>query len=156
MRSLKRWAAAFAFAVGSLISVSSGSALAQEGAAPAAAATPSISDLAAKVALVEAYINNADPKAGYTAGPGHNGFLMICAALVLFMTLPGLALFYGGLVRKKNILSVVAQCFGCAGLVTILWWAVGYSFVFAPGTPFLGGLDFAFFNGVTSAPNTNY
>ena len=50
--------------------------------------------------------------------------MMTSAALVLFMTLPGLALFYGGLVRKKNILSVLAQCFGIAGLVTILWWAV--------------------------------
>ena len=59
--------------------------------------------------------------------------MMTCAALVLFMTLPGLALFYGGLVRRKNVLSVLAQCFGCAGLVTILWWAVGYSLAFAPG-----------------------
>src|SRR5215510_344320 len=58
-------------------------------------------------------------------GPGHNAWLMTSAALVLFMTLPGLALFYGGLVRKKNVLSVLAQCLGCAGLVTVLWWAVG-------------------------------
>ncbi|HEY0706910.1 MAG TPA: ammonium transporter [Polyangia bacterium] len=142
--------------MGSLISVSSGSALAQEGAAPAAAATPSISDLAAKVALVEAYINNADPKAGYTAGPGHNGFLMICAALVLFMTLPGLALFYGGLVRKKNVLSVLAQCLACAGMVTILWWLCGFSFAFTKGSPFLGGLDAAMLKGVGAAPNTDY
>ena len=63
-------------------------------------------------------------------GPGHNGWMMTCAALVLFMTLPGLALFYGGLVRKKNVLSVLAQCLGCAGMVTILWWAFGYSLVF--------------------------
>jgi hypothetical protein len=55
--------------------------------------------------------------------------------LVLFMTLPGLAPFYGGLVRRKNVLSVMAQCFGCAGLVTILWWLVGYSFTFASGSP---------------------
>src|SRR4030095_4810423 len=119
-------------------------------------ATPSVAELAAKVAQMEAYINNADPKAGYTAGPGHNGFMMVAAALVLFMTLPGLALFYGGLVRRKNVLSVLAQCFGCAGLITILWWAVGYSFVFAPGTPFLGGLKFAGLAGVTGAPNGDY
>ena len=100
-----------------LLAVASGLALAQP-AQPAEAATPSLADLAAKVALVEAYINNADPKAGYTPGPGHNGFMMIAAALVLFMTLPGLALFYGGLVRRKNVLSVLAQCLGCAGLVT--------------------------------------
>ena len=59
--------------------------------------------------------------------------MMICAALVLFMTLPGLALFYGGLVRRKNVLSVLAQCLGIAGLVTILWWVCGYSLVFADG-----------------------
>ncbi|MEO6788367.1 MAG: ammonium transporter, partial [Chthoniobacteraceae bacterium] len=94
--------------------------------------------------------------------PGHNGFMMVCAALVLFMTLPGLALFYGGLVRKKNVLSVCAQCLGIAGLVTILWWAVGYSLVFddsnkASGiAAFLGGTGKALLSGVSSTPNTNY
>ena len=97
-----------------------------------------------------------------TAGPGHNGWMMTCAALVLFMTLPGLALFYGGLVRKKNVLSVLAQCLGCAGMVTVIWWAVGYSLIFGKsftGTalePFLGGTEFFFLKGVTSAPNTDY
>ncbi len=64
-------------------------------------------------------------------GPGHNAWMMTSAALVLFMTLPGLALFYGGLVRSKNVLSVLAQCLGIAGLVTILWWLCGYSLVFS-------------------------
>ncbi len=97
-----------------------------------------------------------------TSGPGHNGFMMVCAALVLFMTLPGLALFYGGLVRKKNVLSVCAQCLGLAGLVTILWWIIGYSLVFddsnkASGlAAYLGGTGKAFLKGVSSAPNTNY
>jgi Amt family ammonium transporter len=81
---------------------------------------------------------------------------MTSAALVLFMTLPGLALFYGGLVRRKNILSVMAQCLLITGLVTILWWAFGYSLVFHSGNAFLGGLGFAFLNNVTSAPNTDY
>jgi len=76
---------------------------------------------------------------------------MTATALVLFMTLPGLALFYGGLVRRKNVLSVMAQCLGIAGLVTILWWVCGYSLSFAAGKPFLGGLDFAFFRGVNGA-----
>ncbi|MEO6478285.1 MAG: ammonium transporter [Luteolibacter sp.] len=91
-------------------------------------------------------------------GPGHNGWMMTCAALVLFMTLPGLALFYGGLVRKKNVLSVLAQCLGCAGMVTVIWWAVGYSLVFGKsfGSPYLGGTEFFFLKGVTSAPNTDY
>ena len=126
-------------------------------AAPAAAAAPSLTDLAAKVALVEAYINNGDPKTTAVPGPGHNGFMMICAALVLFMTLPGLALFYGGLVRKKNVLSVLAQCLGCAGLVTVLWWLVGFSLCFTKGTsPFIGGLGMAMLDGVGAAPNTDY
>ena len=137
---------------------------------PAAAPTPTLEQ---RVAGLEAYLGNTDPSAplkdkdgnipsGLTtasvgvAGPGHNAWMMTSAALVLFMTLPGLALFYGGLVRRKNVLSVMAQCLGITGLVTILWWAVGYSFVFSSGSPFLGGTKFAFLNGVTSAPNTDY
>jgi Amt family ammonium transporter len=113
-------------------------------------------DLAARVADLEAYIANGAPKTLSGPGPGHNAWMMISTALVLFMTLPGLALFYGGLVRRKNVLSVMAQCLGCAGVVTILWWAVGYSLAFSPGTPVLGGLKFALLKGVTSAPNTDY
>jgi len=91
-------------------------------------------------------------------GPGHNAWLMMSTALVLFMTLPGLALFYGGLVRKKNVLSVLAQCIAIAGFVTILWWVFGYSFVFADGGgPIIGNFTkFAFFKGVNSFVNTNY
>jgi len=89
-------------------------------------------------------------------GPGANAWQMICAALVLFMTLPGLTLFYGGLVRRKNVLSVMAQCFFIAGMVTVLWWACGYSLVFSRGGPFLGGLQYAFLNGVDSSPNGDY
>ncbi|MFL6543503.1 MAG: ammonium transporter [Chthoniobacterales bacterium] len=89
-------------------------------------------------------------------GPGHNSWMMICAGLVLFMTLPGLALFYGGLVRQKNVLSVIAQCLGIAGLVTLLWWSVGYSLVFSRGSPFIGGLRFAFLRDVDALPNSDY
>jgi ammonium transporter, Amt family len=122
--------------------------------APSAAATAP--DLATRVADLEAYVTNGTPKALITSGPGHNAWMMISAALVLFMTLPGLALFYGGLVRRKNVLSVLAQCLGCAGVVTILWFLVGYSLTFASGSPFLGGLKFALLKGVTSAPNPDY
>ena len=114
-----------------------------------------------RVADLEAYVNNG-PRTPNVAsrvagpGPGHNAWMMTSAALVLFMTLPGLALFYGGLVRRKNVLSVLAQCLGIAGLVAILWWMVGYSLVFAPGTPFIGGLKYAFLRGVDSSPNTDY
>jgi len=128
-----------------------------------------------RVAGLEAYLTNSDPAATLTttsgnpqerpttasvgvAGPGHNAWMMISAALVLFMTLPGLALFYGGLVRSKNVLSIMAQCLGITGLVTILWWAAGYSLVFGKSfqSPFLGGLEFTFLRGVTSVPNTDY
>jgi Amt family ammonium transporter len=85
-------------------------------------------------------------------GPGHNAWLMTSSALVLFMTMPGLALFYGGLVRKKNVLSVLAQCMGIAGLVTILWWAVGFSISFDSGNAAFGGMSMAFFKGVDSNP----
>src|ERR1700722_8791850 len=131
--------------------------------ASTASASPSLEQ---RVADLEAYINNAargsdsaNPKTASNIsgpGPGHNGWMMTSAALVLFMTLPGLALFYGGLVRQKNVLSVLAQCLGIAGLVTILWWAIGYSLVFSHGGPFLGGLKFAFLHGVDSQPNGDY
>jgi Amt family ammonium transporter len=121
--------------------------------------TPSPS-LEERVSDLEAYVNNAartGPDSNISGpGPGHNAWMMTCAALVLLMTLPGLALFYGGLVRQKNVLSVLAQCLGIAGLVTILWWAVGYSLVFSRGCGFLGGLKFVFFRAVTSQPNTDY
>ncbi|MGZ5554008.1 MAG: ammonium transporter [Chthoniobacterales bacterium] len=110
-----------------------------------------------RVTALEAYLANADPKtADHIAGPGHNAWMMTSAALVLFMTLPGLALFYGGLVRRKNVLSILAQCLGITGLVTVCWWLVGYSFVFSHGSPFLGGVHFATLRHVTSAPNPDY
>jgi ammonium transporter, Amt family len=132
--------------------------------------------LGQRIAALEAYVANTDPttalkdtngNVAFTApvtvgipGPGHNGWMMTSAALVLFMTLPGLFLFYGGLVRRKNVLSVIAQCFGIAGLVTILWVVCGYSMVFADGTDMIkgvvGNLKFAMLKDVTSAPNTNY
>ncbi len=101
-------------------------------------------------------MTNSAPKALISPGPGHNAWMMTSSALVLFMTLPGLALFYGGLVRRKNVLSVMAQCLGCAGFVTILWWIAGYSLAFDSGSPFLGGLKFAFLKGVGAAPNADY
>jgi ammonium transporter, Amt family len=119
-------------------------------------------ELAARVADLEAYMNNTAPVGLTSPGPGHNSWMMTSAALVLFMTLPGLALFYGGLVRRKNILSVIAQCFGAAALVTVLWWAFGYSIVFASGSgaeggaTVLGSLEFAFLSGVGGTPNANY
>ena len=129
---------------------------------PAGSASPSLEQ---RVADLEAYVNNSPRGADVNSktrsnvsgsGPGYNAWMMTCAALVLFMTLPGLALFYGGLVRAKNVLSVLGQCLGIAGLVTILWWAAGYSLVFSRGSPFIGGLQFAFLHGVDAQPNPDY
>jgi ammonium transporter, Amt family len=155
------------FALLTFITVLLGAAMAQP-AAPAATgpASPTVEQ---RLASLEAYIANTDPAAAAKAGagrvsleglpgPGHNTWMMVSAALVLFMTLPGLGLFYGGLVRTKNVLSVVAWCFGITSLVTIVWWAVGYSLVFGKsfGSPFLGGSEFFFFRGVGSEPNPDY
>jgi Amt family ammonium transporter len=128
---------------------------------PAAAPPPDAAELAKRVADLENYINNVAPADLATTkipgpGPGHNGWMMVCAALVLFMTLPGLALFYGGLVRQKNVLSVMAQCLGLAGIVTVMWWAFGYSMAFADGSPFMGSMKYALLAGVDSKPNGAY
>jgi Amt family ammonium transporter len=119
-------------------------------AAPAAPKEPTVEQ---RLADLEAYVNNTARTPDVASkipgpGPGHNAWQMTSTALVLFMTLPGLALFYGGLVRKKNILSVMAQCMGIAGLVTILWWACGYSLSFGGGNAFIGDLAYKFFEGV--------
>jgi Amt family ammonium transporter len=129
---------------------------AQDAAAAAPAASPAPPSVETRLSDLESYVKNggypsADGNLAKTPGPGHNAWMMTATALVLFMTLPGLALFYGGLVRKKNVLSVVAQCFGTAGLVTILWWLCGFSLTFSGGTPFLGDFAAAFFKGVTGA-----
>jgi len=109
-------------------------------------------NVSSKLGSYDEKSNNYSPN----PGPGANAWQMTSAALVLFMTLPGLALFYGGLVRRKNVLSVMAQCLFITGLVTILWWICGYSLVFHNGGKFFGGLGFAFLNGVDSSPNGDY
>lgn len=124
-------------------------------AAPAAADAPKEPSVEDRLADLEAYINNVDRPSGDASkikapGPGHNAWQMTSTALVLFMTLPGLALFYGGLVRSKNVLSILAMCLGIAGLVSILWWLVGYSLSFGgpagkDGNPFFGDLSVAMF-----------
>ena len=79
---------------------------------------------------------------------GNTAWILTSTALVLFMTLPGLALFYGGLVKSKNILSVLMQCIAIACLASLIWLAVGYSLAFADGSQWVGGLQKSFFSGV--------
>ncbi len=84
---------------------------------------------------------------------GDNAWMLTSCALVLMMTGPGLALFYGGLVRKKNILSTMMQSFAMMALMTVLWALYGYSIAFSSGTPFFGGLEYLFMNGVGQEAN---
>ena len=82
---------------------------------------------------------------------GDTAWMLTSTALVLLMTIPGLALFYGGMVRKKNVLSTVMQSFAVTCLMTILWMVVGYSLAFTDGgsmNAWIGGLDKAFFAGI--------
>ncbi|MBZ5564856.1 MAG: ammonium transporter [Acidobacteriia bacterium] len=87
---------------------------------------------------------------------GDNAWMLVCAALVLMMTGPGLALFYGGLVRKKNVLGTMMQSFILLAIVTVLWALFGYSLVFHSGTRFIGNLGYLFLHGVGAAPNPDY
>jgi Amt family ammonium transporter len=87
---------------------------------------------------------------------GDNAWMLVSAALVLLMTGPGLALFYGGLVRRKNILATMMQSFAMMGLVTILWAMVGYSLAFGHGNPIIGGFEHVFLRGVSLAPDPDY
>lgn len=80
---------------------------------------------------------------------GHNAWMLTSCALVLFMTVPGLAMFYGGLVRRKNVLSVMMQCLFLMGMMTVLWALYGYSLSFGGDHPYIGNGDYLFMNGVS-------
>ncbi len=103
-----------------------------------------------KIAKIEAAAANAQLS-------GDNAWMLVCCALVLMMTGPGLALFYGGLVRKKNVLATMMQSFVLMGVVTVLWAFYGYSIAFADGSAYFGNIKtFAFLSGVGGDPNTTY
>jgi Amt family ammonium transporter len=89
-------------------------------------------------------------------GSADNAWMLVSAALVLLMTGPGLALFYGGLVRKKNVLGTMLQSFAMMSLVTIMWGLFGYSLAFGSGNSFIGGFEFSFMRGVGAEPNADY
>jgi Amt family ammonium transporter len=106
-------------------------------------------DLSERIAKLESIAKTAQESAD-------NAWILLCSALVFLMTVPGLALFYGGLVRQKNVLSTMLKSLISIGIVTLLWVFVGYSLVFSEGNAFIGGLDFAFLKGVTGEPNPDY
>jgi len=87
---------------------------------------------------------------------GDNAWMLVSATLVLLMTGPGLALFYGGLVRRKNILGTMMQSFAMMGIVTVLWAVVGYSLAFGHGNSIIGGFEHLFLRGVALTPNADY
>src|SRR5438128_6172197 len=106
-------------------------------------------DLPTRLTAVEGAVKSAQ-------SAGDNAWMLVSAALVLMMTGPGLALFYGGLVRRKNVLGTMMHSFILMAVVTVLWAVVGYSLAFGGSGPFIGNLDFAFLKNVGSAPNPDY
>ena len=112
---------------------------------------PAHADEAKKPAVVAPAAGTAAAATAPTAVPnkGDTAWMLVSTALVLLMTLPGLALFYGGLTRSKNILSICMQCMVIFSVITVLWSLYGYSIAFTEGGPFLGGLDRLFLSGIT-------
>lgn len=157
---------------GSLMGVSVGAALAQDASAPAVASAPasdataaaSAPDTASPVSATTAADAASAAPAASDAAPaaptapfsidsskissGDTAWMLTSTALVLFMTIPGLALFYAGMVRKKNVLATAMQSFAICCLVTIIWTVVGYSISFTPGGSFIGGFSRVFLHGM--------
>jgi Amt family ammonium transporter len=111
--------------------------------------TPTIHTDAERIAALEQQVAEAKSSAD-------NSWMLTSSALVLLMTGPGLALFYGGLVRKKNVLATMMQSFALMSLVTITWGIFGYSLAFSPGNSFIGGFKYLFLRGVGGDPNADY
>ncbi len=131
-------------------------AFAQAPAAPAATMATTDTPTADRLAALEKQA--ADTKAAVASAQmaGDNSWMLVSAALVLMMTGPGLALFYGGLVRKKNVLATMMQSFAMMGIITVLWALVSYSLAFGTGNAFIGGLHNMFLHGVGVDPDPAY
>jgi Amt family ammonium transporter len=104
----------------------------------------------------ETRIANLESAVKSAQSAGDNAWMLVSAALVLMMTGPGLALFYAGLVRRKNVLGTMMHSFSLMAVVTVVWAIVGYSLAFGEGLPVIGDLRYMFLNGVGSAPNADY
>ena len=110
----------------------------------------------ARIAALEQALHQEQAATASAQSAGDNAWMLTSAARVLLMTGPGLALFYGGLVRKKNILGTMMQSFAMMGLVSVLWALVGYSLAFGHGNWFIGGFEHIFLRGVSLSPNPDY
>jgi len=133
-----------------------GAAPATSTSAPAAAAAAAAADTTAPAAIAPAAATPAPPAptepqlvTADKISAGDTAWMLTSTALVLMMTIPGLALFYGGMVRKKNVLATLMQSFAITCVVTILWWVIGYSWAFTPGSAYLGGSSRLLMNGMT-------
>jgi Amt family ammonium transporter len=129
--------------------LAAGAAAQISGTVPTSAPATASDVSAAKIAALEQAV--ADAKSS-----GDNAWMLMSSALVLMMTGPGLALFYGGLVRKKNVLGTMMQSFAMMAIVTLLWGLVAFSLCFAPGNSFIGGLQNVFLRGVGGHPDADY
>ncbi len=109
--------------------------------------------LPALAQTVEEKIIALESKTAAAQTAGDNAWMLVCSVLVLLMTGPGLALFYGGLVRRKNVLSTMMQSFILMAVITVIWAIFGYSLTFAKGSPFIGGFDYTLLNGVGAEPS---
>src|ERR1700716_1403275 len=111
---------------------------------------------AAQPADLEKKLVDLDKAAKAAQMSADNAWMLVCAALVLMMTGPGLALFYGGLVRRKNVLGTMMQSFALMAVVTVLWGLFGFSLSFGSGNSFMGGLHNVFLHGVGATPDPDY
>jgi Amt family ammonium transporter len=116
---------------------------------PSGSASPASDTQSARITKLEQAVADA-------RSSGDNAWMLTCSALVLMMTGPGLALFYGGLVRKKNVLATMMQSFAMMAIVTLVWGLVSYSLAFGPGNSFIGGLHHMFLRGVGAQPDPDY
>jgi Amt family ammonium transporter len=131
--------------------------LAQQATAPATPPAPTASPATPEVPqAVTEKLNQLERKVTAAQSSADNAWMLVSAALVLLMTGPGLALFYGGLVRQKNVLAIMMQSFALMALITVLWALVGYSLCFGGNGPFIGSFEHAFLRGVGAAPNPDY
>src|SRR5271154_4410686 len=129
---------------------------------PAPAASPAATSSASPSATpdipkaVNDKLKDLDQRVTNAQSAGDNAWMLVSAALVLMMTGPGLALFYGGLVRRKNTLAIMMQSFLLMALISVLWALVGYSLCFGGNGPVIGGFEHAFLRGVGADPNPDY
>ncbi len=126
-------------------------------AAPSATASPAASSSsAAESSKTAEKLAQLDQRVTAAQSSADNAWMLVSAALVLMMTGPGLALFYGGLVRRKNTLAIMMQSFLLMALISVLWALVGYSLCFGGNGPMIGGFEHAFLRGVGAEPNPDY